>query len=81
VILFNPAGLPDLSNARLSKMFIIGGRDDGNAVKQLTQYQDEAARVGVPVKLILQIGAQHVARSIATERGREQQFARFLVEN
>jgi hypothetical protein len=80
-ILFNPVAKPDLSSAHLSRMFIVGGIDDGNAVEWLTKYQDEAARDGIPVKLILQDGVQHITRSIATERERTRQFARFLMEN
>jgi hypothetical protein len=83
LILFNPSAEPDLSQTHLSKMFIVGGRDDtvGNTVEQLTKYQDEAAKAGVPVKLYIQDGVQHVARSVATERERTRQFARFLLEN
>jgi hypothetical protein len=83
VILFNPEVEPDLSQARLKKMFIVGGKDDdvGSTVEELTRYQDEAAKVGVPVTLIIQGGVQHVARSIATERERTRQFAKFLLED
>lgn len=81
VILFNPVSTPDLQNTHLSKMFIASGIDDGNAVQRLTRYQDEAARAGVTVKLIFQDGVQHITRSIATERERTRQFARFLAEN
>ncbi len=81
VILFDPVGEPDLASANLSKMFIASGTDDTNVVQQLTKYQDEAAKAGIPVKLILQDGVQHITRSIATDRQRTRQFARFLIEN
>ena len=81
VILFNPYSEPDLAYAHLSSMFIVGGREDDDSIQQLTKYQDEAAKAGVPVRLVLQDGAQHIARSIATERERTRQFARFLLEN
>src|SRR5208283_651998 len=82
VILLNPVVEPGLSNTHLSRIFIVGGTDDvNNSVEQLTKYQDEAARAGIPVKLVVQNGVQHITRSIATERERTRQFARFLLEN
>ena len=83
VILFNPGVEPDLSQAHLSRMLIFGGKDDdaGTPVAQLEQYQNTAAKAGIPVTLIIQEGAQHIVRSVATERERTRQFARFLLEN
>jgi hypothetical protein len=83
LILFNPGAEPDLSQTRLSRMLVFGGKDDdvGIPVAQLEQYQDTAAKAGVPVTLIIQEGAQHIVRSAATERERTRQFAKFLLEN
>ncbi len=83
VILFNPGAEPDLSQAHLSRMLVFGGKDDdaGIPIAQLNLYQDAAAKAGVPVTLIIQEGAQHIVRSIATERERTRQFAKFLLEN
>ena len=81
VILFDPTAEPDSANAHLSEMFIASGTFDENDAKALTKYQDEATKAGVPVKFILQDGVQHITRSIATERERTRQFARFLIEN
>lgn len=82
VILFNPVVEPDLSQAHLSTMFIVSGKDDdNNTLAGLSKYQAEAAKAGIPVKLIVQDGVQHITRSIATERERTKQFARFLLEN
>jgi dipeptidyl aminopeptidase/acylaminoacyl peptidase len=81
VILFNPVAAPNLSNMHLSRIFIVGGRDDDNPVEQLIKYQDRAAKAGIPVNLFLQNGVQHITRSIATERELTRQFARFLLQN
>ncbi|HKW30919.1 MAG TPA: hypothetical protein VJT54_16420 [Verrucomicrobiae bacterium] len=81
VILFDPVAEPDLSEAHLSKMFIASGTFDENDTKALIKYQDEAAKSGVAVRLGLQDGVQHITRSIASERERTRDFARFLVEN
>ncbi len=81
VILFNPVTEPDLSNARLSRMFIVRGRDEDTPVERLIKYQNEAAKTGVPIKLVIQNGVQHITRSIATERERTRQFAQFLLGN
>ena len=64
-------------------MLVFGGKDDdaGIPIAQLNLYQDAAAKAGVPVMLIIQEGAQHIVRSIATERERTRQFAKFLLEN
>jgi hypothetical protein len=82
-VLFNSASLPDLASTRLSTMFIVGGTGDdyGREVGRLTRYQDEAAEIGIPIKLLLQKGSIHVPKSIATERERTVQFAKFLMEN
>ena len=83
VILFNPSAMPDLSNAKFSRLLVFGGKDDdaGIPVAQLEESQDTLAKAGVQVTLIIQEGAQHVARSVATERERARQFAKFLMEN
>ena len=81
--MFNPGTETDLSQAHLSRMLVFGGKDDnaGIPIAQLKQYPDVAAKAGVPVTLIIQDGAQHIVRSVATERERAWQFARFLLEN
>jgi dipeptidyl aminopeptidase/acylaminoacyl peptidase len=81
LILFNPAALPDPPNAHVSSMFIVDGKADGRAIERLTKYQDEAARVGIPVRLALIGNAGHIAKSMATEREQTRRLARFLVEN
>jgi len=78
-ILINPSGLPDWSEG--SKLFIVAGKDQPGEADRLTKYQDQEARLGIPVKLVLQKGAGHIPRSVATERERTVQFAKFLIEN
>jgi predicted esterase len=80
-ILLSPSALPELSNLHSHRVFIADGREDISAVKRLIEYQNEAAGIGIPVRLVLQNGATHITRSVATERERTQQFARFLLEN
>jgi predicted peptidase len=82
-ILLNPGSLPPLSSSHLSAMFIVGGEDDadGAPAASLIKYQQDAAKAGITVRLILQDGVQHISRSIATERKRAGQFAQFLHEN
>jgi predicted esterase len=80
-ILLSPVRMPDLSNSHLARMFVADGRDDNNPEQQLINYQYEAAKAGIPVKLVIQNGVQHITRSIATERERTRQFAQFLLEN
>jgi hypothetical protein len=80
-ILIDPADLPELLTLRGAKLFIVVGRDEPGEIERLTKYQDEAAGFGAPINLVLQEGTQHFPRSVATERERAVQFARFLVEN
>jgi hypothetical protein len=80
-ILINPSDLPDVTTLQGTKLFVVDGRDDSGAVERLTKYQDEAATLGVPVTLMLQSGSAHIPRSVATERGRTVQFAKFLADN
>ena len=80
-ILINPTRLPELSALHGSKLFIVAGKDQPDEADRLTRYQDAAAGLGIPVTLMLQKGSQHIPRSVATERGRTMQFAKFLIEN
>ena len=80
-ILLNASTLPDLSPWHNPKIFIAAGAAQDGQIDRLTKYQDTAAELGIPVKLVLQKGVGHTARSVATERERTVQFAKFLVEN
>jgi hypothetical protein len=81
-ILIVPGAVPIWSSEQLSKVFIAGGLDDDLIrPKVYTNYLSEAAKVGITLRLILQPGVQHLPNSLATERQRAQQFARFLLEN
>ena len=81
VILLSPSALPDLSTVRLSSMFIVAGASDGNSLERLTKYQDQATEAGISVKLLFLGGAQHITRSIASERDQLQQCAEYLSDN
>jgi poly(3-hydroxybutyrate) depolymerase len=83
VILLSPSELPDLSmsNMHLSSMFIVAGANDGNSLEWLTKYQDQAAAAGISVKLLFLGDAQHITRSIASERNQLQQCAEYLSGN
>jgi pimeloyl-ACP methyl ester carboxylesterase len=80
-ILINPSTLLDLSSWHNPRIFIVAGKDQASEIDRLTKYQDMAAGLGIPVKLFLQKGTEHIPRSVATERERTVQFARFLGEN
>jgi pimeloyl-ACP methyl ester carboxylesterase len=81
-ILITPSTVPDLSSWHNPKIFVVAGKNQAGEIERLTQYQDAAAAgLGVPVKLFLQKGAEHISRSVATERARTMQLAKFLAEN
>jgi dipeptidyl aminopeptidase/acylaminoacyl peptidase len=80
-ILINPSAVPNLSFWHNPKIFIVAGRNQAGEVGRLTKYQDAAAKLGIPVKLVLQKDSEHIPRSVATERGRTVQLAKFLSEN
>ena len=81
-ILITPSSVPDLSSWDNPKIFIVAGKNQAGEIDRLTKYQDTAAAdFGVPVKLVLQKGAEHISRSVSTERARAVQLAKFLVEN
>jgi len=76
------ARMPDVSKSHLTRIFAVSGRVVYTGdVPQILKGEDESARAGVPVQLVLQDGVQHFMRSIATERERTRQFAHFLVES
>lgn len=80
-ILFDSGSRPDVLKSDLSDILVVAGGDDGDNAKSLPAYQDQAAKAGVPVTLILQDGAQHITRSVAAERQRARAFTQFLLEN
>jgi len=64
------------------KVFIASGRDDKWVpTEKLTQYQDLAAKADIPVKLFILDHSQHLPASVAAERARARQFAKFLCED
>lgn len=82
LIFFSAAVPPPLSGTRLSSMVLIIGQDEGPAVVQRwKKYQNDAAEQGIRVSLDFESGAQHISRSIATERDRARQLAKYLEEN
>ena len=81
-ILITPEAVPKLSSWHNPKIFIVAGANQAGEVDRLTKFQDTAAAdLGIPVKLVLQKGVEHISRSVATERARTVQLAKFLVEN
>lgn len=74
----NPVSTPDPSTVRISRMLILDGTDDGDAIKRWTDYQNKAALEGITVKLAFVEGAQHVSHSTANEHKKSEEFARFL---
>jgi hypothetical protein len=80
-ILITPSTVPDLSSWHNPKIFIVAAKNQAGEIDRLTKYQDAAAELGIPVKLFLQKGAEHISRSVATERVRAVQLVKFLVKN
>ena len=80
-ILFGPSGLPDLSRLQNKRILIIAGKDDGGQFVRLSEYQNQAAVSGTPVTLCFLASAGHMPNSVASERNRARQFARFLSAN
>ena len=82
LILFHPAGFPDLSLLYNPRILVLGGSDDPNSpANELLRQQDEAFRLGIPIHLFIQDGVRHFNRSIGSERDHAIQVMRFLSEN
>lgn len=80
LILMRPGGLPNLTDIQRSRILMIGGAEDKDApVERLRKYQDEAAKLGIPVDFLIQDGVQHVIRSVNSEREQVLQFTKFLL--
>jgi len=80
-ILFSPTTLPDLSRLQNKKILVIAGNDDYGQFARLSRYQNQAAALGTSVTLFFSAGAGHIPNSVASERDRARQFARFLSAN
>jgi hypothetical protein len=78
-VLFDPMALPTVAALEGKRALIVSGADDKwVAVDRLTQFQDLAATMHVPVKLFFLNHAQHLTASTASERKRARAFAMFL---
>lgn len=77
-ILFSPTALPNPSILQNKHILIVGGKADGNAMKQLPEYQDRATEQGSVIALFLQDYAGHIPASSTTECNRARQFAKFI---
>jgi hypothetical protein len=86
VLMLAPTVLPPFSGLEQSAcpptFLIIDGKEEGtNTLNGFIQYQKWAAERGIQVKLALLDGTVHQPWSVATERGRSMQIAKFLFEN
>jgi hypothetical protein len=77
-ILFSPVATPDVSRVRISKLLLVGGTSDGDIVKELTDYQDNAAQAGFSVTLDFLKDAAHVAKTKRAVSERLETLASFL---
>jgi dipeptidyl aminopeptidase/acylaminoacyl peptidase len=74
--------LPDLpTTTHVLSMLVVVGGDDIGVTQHWTKYQDDEARQGIRVNLVIQDDTAHISRSIATELERAEGLARFLNEN
>jgi len=69
-IIFSPGGFPDPSRVRSKRLFFDCGGDDGNLGERAIRFQDEAARLGTPVTLLIHPGLKHYFRIPQLERER-----------
>ena len=82
IILFSPITLPEVPILMGKKVMIVSGTDDNWVpVGSLTQYQDQAIAAGISVKLYFEKHGGHMFVSIAAERRRALQYAKFLSED
>ncbi len=77
-LLLSPGGLPDLSACRFARLFIDAGELDTGARQRLEAFQNDAARAGVPVRLVIHPEARHTSWSRGTEREKVRQIALWL---
>jgi hypothetical protein len=69
-ILFSPGGFPDPAQVRHKRLFFDCGGSDGDLAQRATQFQDEAAKEGTPITLLIHPGLQHTYRLPQLERER-----------
>ncbi|MGA9780199.1 MAG: hypothetical protein WBS33_18215 [Verrucomicrobiia bacterium] len=77
-ILFNPTGLPDPSVLRDKRILLVDGKNDGDAIRRLSEFQDRAAQEGGKITLFLQSDTGHVSASGTTTHDQARQFAGFV---
>lgn len=76
-VLLSPAGFPEVSEISGKRFFVdLGGSDQGTTVP--TRFLDGAARMGIPVTLLMHAGYGHVFNSTSVERERMRQALIFL---
>ncbi len=80
-ILFSPVSQPPLIGSHLKSILMLSGSDDGYSGEQFGNYQDQAAKAGVSVELLLEPGVQHITRSLQSEKERDRALVEFLNEN
>jgi len=77
-LLFSPGALPEVSGCDWTKMLVDLGERDAGARERLTQFQRQAARNGVPVRLLVHKTARHTSWSRGTQRTRLEDLGIFL---
>jgi hypothetical protein len=80
-VLFHPGGFPDLAGVKLASVFVDAGDLEVEGVKVTAQFQEEALRAGVRVSFVVHAHSGHILQSIAAERERAQQLAKFVADN
>jgi hypothetical protein len=80
-ILFSPVAFPDVSSVSNKCLFLVDGKADGDASKQLMAFQEHAAKKGYGITVFLQANAGHNPAAGATIRNRNWQFAQFISEH
>ena len=85
-ILLSPVSFPSASHVKASGILMDSGGNDTHlkrvgGVSRLKEFQDTAAKMGIPVTLAIHDGASHVYRSSMAERERIQEVLEFLARN
>ena len=77
-ILFNPTGLPDVDTLHDKRILLVDGKNDGDATRRLSEFQDRAAQEGGNITLFLQNDTGHISASRTTAHDQTRQFAKFV---
>jgi hypothetical protein len=77
-IIFSPGNLPDPAQVKNQRLFFDCGGHDGDLGERAIRFQDEAAKAGIPVTLLIHPGLEHYFRIPQLERVRMREAVMFF---